>query len=279
MTDYPRPSAPFHPDTPFTLIAGPDALEGNGALNQDAAGYLKDVADRLNIRFYFKGSYDKANRTKHSSFRGPGVEKGLEILGRIAREVGVQTLTDVHSEEEARLAGDVVDCIQIPAFLSRQTDLLLAAGQTGKPVNIKKGQFLSPRDVLHCANKVRSTGNDQIYICERGASFGYNNLVVDMRAFPIIHEFGLPVIFDATHSVQLPGGGDGVSAGEREYVATLARAAVAAGCDGLFMETHPDPDKAPCDGPNMIPLTWVEPLLETCLEIRSALSKSALSMV
>ncbi|MCA9789303.1 MAG: 3-deoxy-8-phosphooctulonate synthase, partial [Cyanobacteria bacterium HKST-UBA05] len=212
-------------------------------------------------------------------FRGPGVEKGLEILGRIAREVGVQTLTDVHSEEEARLAGDVVDCIQIPAFLSRQTDLLLAAGQTGKPVNIKKGQFLSPRDVLHCANKVRSTGNDQIYICERGASFGYNNLVVDMRAFPIIHEFGLPVIFDATHSVQLPGGGDGVSAGEREYVATLARAAVAAGCDGLFMETHPDPDKAPCDGPNMIPLTWVEPLLETCLEIRSALSKSALSMV
>lgn len=277
MNHYPFPNHRLPgPDRPFVLLAGPDVIEGDGSLNQETAQVLKEITQRLGITFYFKSSYDKANRTSHQAYRGPGVEEGLAILNRIKQEEGVALLTDIHSPEEAAQAGKIVDCVQVPAFLSRQTDLLIAAGQTGKLVNLKKGQFLSPRDVIHAVDKVRSTGNNQIYVCERGTTFGYNNLVVDMRCFPIVHEAGYPIIFDATHSVQLPGGSGTASSGERQFVITLARAAVAAGCDGLFIETHPDPDKAPCDGPNMIPLSWVEPLLESLLAIRQTVERSTI---
>jgi 2-dehydro-3-deoxyphosphooctonate aldolase (KDO 8-P synthase) len=254
-------------------------LEGeDGALNLEVAYALKDIMDRLSktysIAFYFKSSYDKANRSSVKSFRGPGIEKGLKILGNIASQAKVNIVTDIHSPQDAAIAADVADMLQIPAFLCRQTDLLVAAGKTGKIVNIKKGQFLAPKDVQHCAGKVRSTGNDKILITERGTSFGYNNLVVDMRSIPIVQGLGLPLIFDATHSVQLPGGQGETSGGQREFVSTLARAAVAAGCSGLFFETHPNPDKAPCDGPNMIPLAEVETFLTTCLKLRAAISKS-----
>jgi 2-dehydro-3-deoxyphosphooctonate aldolase (KDO 8-P synthase) len=231
------------------------------------------VSERLSIKLYFKSSYDKANRSSIHSYRGPGLEKGLDILRSIRDDYGLPLLTDVHSAEEATAAGQVVDMIQIPAFLCRQTDILVAAGETGKAVNIKKGQFLSPKDVLHCAEKVRSTGNHQIYITERGSTFGYNNLVVDMRSIPIIQSQTLPLIFDATHSVQLPGGAGSTSSGERQYAPVLARAAVAAGCSGLFMETHPDPEVALSDGANMLPLEWIEPLVSTCLSLREVLRK------
>ena len=273
----------FTPDKPlsnlpFVLLAGPDVIEHDGSVNLDSAYQLKDITDRLkqnyNIEYYFKSSYDKANRTSVSAYRGPGIEKGLEILNNIRTQVGVPVITDVHSPEEAVLAGQVVDIIQIPAFLSRQTDLLLAAGKTGKIINLKKGQFLSPHDIRHAAEKIKSTGNSKILITERGSTFGYNNLVVDMRCIPIVQSHGYPLIFDATHSIQLPGGGNGCSGGERQYATTLARAAVAAGCNGLFFETHPTPESALCDGPNMIPLSWMEELLTNCLEIHAIVKKS-----
>lgn len=264
---------------PFILLAGPDVLEPDeGQLNLETAKVLKEIVNRLSkrwdIRFYFKSSYDKANRTSVSAYRGPGHVEGLHILRKIKEAVGVPIITDVHSQEEIRPAAEVADMIQIPAFLSRQTDMLLEAGRTGVAVNIKKGQFLSPHDVVHCAEKVHSTGNRHVYITERGTTFGYNNLVVDMRSFPIIQSYGLPVIFDATHSVQLPGGQGSSSGGQRQYITTLTRAAVAAGCNGLFFETHPDPDNAPCDGPNMLPLEWVEELLTTCLTLRDVLKET-----
>lgn len=265
---------PFDPNS-FVLIAGPCVIEEDGEINRQAAKHLKTVVERLGgINLYFKSSYDKANRTSSGNYRGPGMQKGLDILKDIRETYGLPILTDVHTAQEAEAVGQVVDFLQIPAFLCRQTDLLVAAGETGKPVNIKKGQFLSPQEVKHCANKVKDTGNQQIYITERGTTFGYNNLVVDMRSIPIIQAMGLPIIFDATHSVQLPGGGDGRSSGQREYAPVLARAAIAAGCNGLFIETHPSPDNAPSDGPNMLPLEWIEPLLETCLRLREVLGKS-----
>lgn len=270
---YPNPDE-------FIVIAGPCVIENDGGeITRQTARHLKAVAERLGITVYFKSSYDKANRSSIDSYRGPGLDQGLQILERIRDEYGLPLLTDVHSPEEATAAGNIVDMIQIPAFLCRQTDILVAAGETGRAVNIKKGQFLSPKDVVHCADKVKSTGNQSVYITERGTTFGYNNLVVDMRSIPIVQGMGLPLIFDATHSVQLPGGGGTVSSGERRFVPTLARAAVAAGCSGLFMETHPSPDAAPSDGANMIPLDWVEPLLTTCLEIRDVIRKGQLAAV
>jgi 2-dehydro-3-deoxyphosphooctonate aldolase (KDO 8-P synthase) len=235
---------------------------------------IDSLPSNAHVKFYFKSSYDKANRTSLDSYRGPGLEEGLEILGEIKKSAGVSVLTDIHNLHEIEPAAAVVDMIQIPAFLCRQTDLLLAAGRSGIPVNLKKGQFLSPADVAHGAAKIKSTGNHQVFITERGTTFGYNNLVVDMRSIPIIQSLGLPLIFDATHSVQLPGGQGKSSGGQRQFVTTLARAAVAAGCNGLFFETHPEPDKAPCDGPNMIPLEWVPELLTTCFKIREAIGLS-----
>ncbi len=264
---------------PFVLLAGPDVLEHDGAVNMQAAKALNNMVSELSeiypVEYYFKSSYDKANRTSITAYRGPGAKQGLEMLKRIKGDVGVPIVTDVHTPEEAEMAGKVVDMIQVPAFLSRQTDLLLAAGNTGKIINIKKGQFLSPHDVIHAAEKVKSTGNSNIYITERGATFGYNNLVVDMRGTPIVQSYGYPVIFDATHSIQLPGGQGSSSGGQREYALTLAKAAVAAGCNGLFFETHPTPDTALCDGPNMLPIDWMRPLLETCLTIHKAIHQSA----
>ncbi|MEB3245868.1 MAG: 3-deoxy-8-phosphooctulonate synthase [Vampirovibrionales bacterium] len=273
----------------FTLIAGPCVIEDDGAVNLETARTLKALVDRLNetqkhqgskdsIRFYFKSSYDKANRTSAGNYRGPGIAEGLAILARIKAELGVEILTDVHSPEEAEQAADVADMLQIPAFLCRQTDLLLAAGQTGKAINIKKGQFLSPQEVRYCADKVLGTGNHQVFITERGTTFGYNNLVVDMRSIPIVQAMGLPMILDATHSVQLPGGGGGKSSGQREYAPVLARAAVAAGCSGLFTETHPNPEQALSDGPNMIYLSDMEGLLRDLLAIRQALSPTPVAV-
>ncbi len=266
---------------PFVLFAGPDVIEGeDGQLNESAAKELVSITERLNsqwpLLFFFKCSYDKANRTSVDAYRGPGVKRGVEILERIKASTGAAIITDVHTTEEIRLASSVADVLQIPAFLSRQTDLLVAAGETGLPINLKKGQFLSPHDIIHGVNKIKSTGNTQVFVCERGATFGYNNLVVDFRSVPIVQGYDVPVIFDATHSVQLPGGQGGSSGGQREYAITLARAAAAAGCNGLFLETHPQPDLAPCDGPNMIPISWVEPLLEACLQIREITLKNTL---
>jgi len=259
----------------FTLIAGPCVIEDdNGAVLRTVAKHIVGVSERLGVPIIFKSSYDKANRSSVSGYRGPGLVKGLDMLKAIRDEFGLKILTDVHTPEEATAAGAVVDVLQIPAFLCRQTDLLLAAGETGKPVNIKKGQFLSPKEVINCADKVKSTGNHQIYITERGTTFGYNNLVVDMRSIPMIEGAGLPLIFDATHSVQHPGGAGTASSGDRQFVPTLARSAVAAGCSGLFMEVHPNPSSAPSDGANMVPLEWVEPLLAQCLEIRAVLQKT-----
>lgn len=261
---------------PFVVIAGPCVLEGEqGELNLQVARILREMTQNLGVQFYFKSSYDKANRTSVDSFRGPGLTEGLNILQEIKKNTGVPILTDIHNLHEVVPAAEVVDMIQIPAFLCRQTDLLVEAGKTGIPINIKKGQFLSPQDVIHGANKVRSTGNQRVYITERGTTFGYNNLVVDMRSIPIVQSMGLPLIFDATHSVQLPGGNGTSSGGQRQFVTTLARSAVAAGCNGLFFETHPDPDRAPCDGANMIPLEWVEDLLRTCLRIREVIHEEA----
>jgi len=239
-------------DGPFLLIAGPCVIETT-EITRDLAEFLQAAAQSQGLGFVFKSSYDKANRTSVRSYRGPGLEAGLGLLRQIKEEIGVPVISDVHNLSEVEPAAAVLDVIQIPAFLCRQTDLVQAAARTGRVVNVKKGQFLSPWDVAHVIEKITAAGNDNILITERGASFGYNNLVVDMRALPIMRRFGYPVIFDATHSVQLPGGGQGCSSGDRDLIAPLARAAVAAGVDGVFMEVHPDPDRAWCDGPNTLP--------------------------
>jgi 2-dehydro-3-deoxyphosphooctonate aldolase (KDO 8-P synthase) len=268
----PRPS-PLNPTWPqiaarrrLLVIAGPCVLE-NEALAFDIARSLQKTCRQLRLPFIFKASYDKANRTSAHSFRGPGLEEGLAILARIRQSLRVPILTDVHSESEAIAAGKVVDVLQIPAFLCRQTDLIRTAVATGRIVNIKKGQFLAPDDLAQVVAKARSFGGQRLLLTERGSSFGYHNLVTDFRAIPILRQTGCPVVFDATHSVQLPGAGGDRSSGQRQFAPVLARAAVAAGADAVFLETHPDPDQSPSDGPNMIPLADVPRLLRTLAKL------------
>ena len=257
---------------PFFLIAGPCVIESE-QLQMDTAGTLKEITTALGIPFIFKSSYDKANRSSGTTFRGPGMEKGLEILAKVKRELNVAILTDVHTESDISAVAAVVDVLQTPAFLCRQTDFIQAVAQCGKPVNIKKGQFLAPGDMKNVIDKARAAARekglneDNFMACERGVSFGYNNLVSDMRSLAIMRDTGAPVVFDATHSVQLPGGQGTSSGGQREFVPVLARAAVAVGVSGLFMETHPDPSKAMSDGPNAVPLKHMRALLETLLEL------------
>ena len=254
-------------DKPFFLIAGPCVVESE-QLQMDVAGELKAITSALGIPFIFKSSYDKANRSSGTSFRGPGMDEGLRILAKVRKDVGVAVLTDVHTEDEVSEVAKHVDVLQTPAFLCRQTDFIHAVASAGKPVNIKKGQFLAPGDMKNVVDKARAaSGADNIMVCERGASFGYNNLVSDMRSLAIMRETGCPVVFDATHSVQLPGGQGTSSGGQREFVPVLARAAVATGIAGLFMETHPDPAKALSDGPNAWPLPRMKELLSTLKEI------------
>ncbi len=260
-------------DKPFFLIAGPCVVESE-QLQMDVAGQLKEMTAALGIPFIFKSSYDKANRSSGKSFRGPGMEKGLEILAKVRKTLGVPVLTDVHTEEEVPTVAKVVDVLQTPAFLCRQTDFIHAVARSGKPVNIKKGQFLAPSDMKNVVDKAReASGADNIMVCERGASFGYNNLVSDMRSLAIMRETGCPVVFDATHSVQLPGGQGTSSGGQREFVPVLARAAVATGVAGVFMETHPDPAKALSDGPNAWPLARMRDLLATLKDIDALVKK------
>ncbi|HEU0153385.1 MAG TPA: 3-deoxy-8-phosphooctulonate synthase [Arenimonas sp.] len=253
-------------DQPFFLIAGPCVIESE-QLQLDVAGQLKEITGKLGIHFIFKSSFDKANRTSGTSFRGPGMEAGLKVLAEVKRQLGVPVLTDVHEYTPMDEVASVVDVLQTPAFLCRQTDFIQKVARAGKPVNIKKGQFLSPWEMKHVTDKALATGNTQIMACERGVSFGYNNLVSDMRSLSVMRDTGCPVVFDATHSVQLPGGMGGKSGGQREFVPVLSRAAVAVGISGLFMETHPDPDKALSDGPNAWPLPKMQALLETLLEL------------
>ena len=260
-------------DRPLFLIAGPCVIESE-QLQIDVAGKLKEITARLGINFIFKSSFDKANRTSIGSFRGPGMEEGLRVLSEVKRQLGVPVLTDVHEYTPMDEVASVVDVLQTPAFLVRQTDFITKVCAAGKPVNIKKGQFLSPWDMKPVVEKAKSTGNSQIMVCERGASFGYNNLVSDMRSLSVMRDTGCPVVFDATHSVQLPGGQGNTSGGQREFVPVLARAAVAVGVAGVFMETHPDPSKALSDGPNAWPLDKMEALLETMLEL-DAITKRA----
>ena len=249
------------PGRPFLFIAGPCVLESE-AVAREVASTLKELTDRLGVSYIFKSSYDKANRTSLGSFRGPGIKDGLEILGRIRADYSLPVISDVHDVTQVEAAAAVLDVLQIPAFLCRQTDLLLAAAGTQKIVSLKKGQFVSPWDMKNAVDKIRSVAADKLLLVERGAMFGYNNLVVDMRSFPVMRSLGCPVVYDATHSVQLPGGAGGSSGGQREFIPPLARAAVAAGIDGIFMEVHPDPNRALCDGPNSISLDQVEPLLK-----------------
>jgi 2-dehydro-3-deoxyphosphooctonate aldolase (KDO 8-P synthase) len=258
--------------TPLLVIAGPCVIEDEST-TVAIAHELHEIRERLNIPVVFKASYDKANRTSIRSFRGPGLEAGLDLLDFIRTRFEIPVLSDVHQIKEIEKAAQVLDVIQIPAFLCRQTDLLTAAARTGLPVNVKKGQFLSPWDMRFVVEKITETGNDQVLLTERGASFGYNNLVVDMRSFPILTGFGYPVIFDATHSVQLPGGGPGVSAGERQFVPYLSRAAVAAGVQGVFLEVHPEPEKALCDGANSWPLDKLEPLIRSLIAIHAVVKQ------
>ncbi len=258
---------------PFFLIAGPCVIE-SPTLTQQIAGELKELTARLQIPFIFKASYDKANRSSASSFRGPGIEAGLKVLSDVRRAVGVPVLTDVHEDSPLAEVAAVVDVLQTPAFLCRQTNFIVNAASQGKPVNIKKGQFLSPWEMKNVVEKARSTGNQQIMVCERGFSFGYNNLVSDMRSLAIMRESGAPVVFDATHSVQLPGGQGSASGGQREHIPVLARAAVAAGIAGLFMETHPDPAQALSDGPNAWPLPRMAALLAVLVELDRAVKKT-----
>ena len=260
-------------DQPLFLIAGPCVIESM-QLQVDVAGRLKEITGKLGMNFIFKSSFDKANRTSGTSFRGPGMEEGLRVLAEVKRQLGVPVLTDVHEYTPMDEVASVVDVLQTPAFLCRQTDFIQKVARAGKPVNIKKGQFLSPWDMKPVVDKAKSTGNGQIMVCERGASFGYNNLVSDMRSLAVMRETGCPVVFDATHSVQLPGGQGSSSGGQREFVPVLARAAVAVGVSGVFMETHPDPSKALSDGPNAWPLAKMEGLLETLLEL-DAITKRA----
>ncbi len=264
---------------PFFLIAGPCVIESE-QLQLDVAGQLKEIAGPLGIPFIFKSSFDKANRSSGTSYRGPGMERGLEILAKVKRELGVPVLTDVHSEAEIPAVAAVVDVLQTPAFLCRQTDFIRAVAQSGKPVNIKKGQFLSPHEMKNVMEKARAAARDaglsedRFMACERGASFGYNNLVSDMRSLAIMRETGCPVVFDATHSVQLPGGQGTSSGGARDMVPVLARAAVAVGVAGLFMETHPDPAHALSDGPNAVPLKHMKALLETLVALDTVTKKN-----
>jgi 2-dehydro-3-deoxyphosphooctonate aldolase (KDO 8-P synthase) len=253
-------------DQPLFLIAGPCVIE-SADMAQECAGALKEVTSELGIPFIYKSSFDKANRSSLSSFRGPGLESGLRILERVRATIGVPVLTDVHEDTPLTDVADVVDVLQTPAFLCRQTNFILDVASQGRPVNIKKGQFLAPWDMKRVVDKARSTGNDGIMVCERGVTFGYNNLISDMRALAVMRETGCPVVFDATHSVQLPGGQGDRSGGQREMVPVLARAAVAAGVSGLFMETHPRPDEALSDGPNSWPLGRMRELLETLIEL------------
>jgi 2-dehydro-3-deoxyphosphooctonate aldolase (KDO 8-P synthase) len=254
-------------DKPLFLIAGPCVVESQ-QLQMDTAGTLKEICAALEIPFIFKSSYDKANRSSGKSFRGPGMEQGLQILADVRRALGVPILTDVHTEQEIPIVAATVDVLQTPAFLCRQTDFIRAVSTAGRPVNIKKGQFLSPWDMKNVVDKAReASGQDNILVCERGASFGYNNLVSDMRSLAVMRDTGCPVVFDATHSVQLPGGQGTASGGQREFVPVLARAAVAAGVAGVFMETHPDPSKALSDGPNAWPLERMRELLETLKDL------------
>jgi 2-dehydro-3-deoxyphosphooctonate aldolase (KDO 8-P synthase) len=257
---------------PLFLIAGPCVIESEG-LVLDVAGRLKEMTGRLGIPFIFKASFDKANRSSRSSFRGPGMEAGLKALSRVREQIGVPVLTDVHEDTPLGEVAAVVDVLQTPAFLCRQTNFIVAVSSQNKPVNIKKGQFLSPWEMQNVVDKAQSTGNAQIMVCERGFSFGYNNLVSDMRSLAIMRGTGCPVVFDATHSVQLPGGQGNASGGQREFVPVLARAAVAAGVAGVFMETHPDPAKALSDGPNAWPLDRMAPLLATLKELDDAVKK------
>ena len=256
-------------DQPLFLIAGPCVVESEG-LVLDVAGKLKELTGRLGIPFIFKSSFDKANRSSAKSFRGPGMEEGLRILSEVKRQLGLPVLTDVHEDTPLPEVAAVVDVLQTPAFLVRQTNFILNVCSQKRPVNIKKGQFLSPWEMQNVVDKARSTGNEQIMVCERGFCFGYNNLVSDMRSLSVMRGTGCPVVFDATHSVQLPGGKGSASGGQREFVPVLARAAVAAGVAGIFMETHPDPDKALSDGPNAWPLARMEPLLTTLVQLDRA---------
>ena len=260
-------------DRPFFLIAGPCVVESE-QLQMDVAGKLKEITNELGIPFVFKSSYDKANRSSGKSYRGPGMEKGLEILAKVKKSLGVPVLTDVHTEEEIGEVAKHVDVLQTPAFLCRQTDFIHAVARAGKPVNIKKGQFLAPSDMKNVVEKAREASKaDNIMVCERGASFGYNNLVSDMRSLAIMRETGCPVVFDATHSVQLPGGQGTSSGGQREFVPVLARAAVATGVAGVFMETHPDPSKALSDGPNAWPLGRMKELLAVLKDLDALVKK------
>ena len=260
-------------DQRFFLIAGPCVVESE-QLQLDVAGQLKEITSALGVNFIFKSSFDKANRTSINSFRGPGMEEGLRVLGEVKRQLGVPVLTDVHEYTPMDEVASVVDVLQTPAFLVRQTDFITKVCAAGKPVNIKKGQFLSPWDMKPVVEKAKSTGNQQIMVCERGASFGYNNLVSDMRSLSVMRETGCPVVFDATHSVQLPGGQGNSSGGQREFVPVLARAAIAVGVSGVFMETHPDPSKALSDGPNAWPLGKMRALLETMKELDAATKRN-----
>ena len=260
------------PERPLFLIAGPCVIESEG-LVIEVAGRLRELTAALGVPFIFKASFDKANRSSEKSFRGPGIEAGLKALARVRKEIGVPVLTDVHEDTPLAEVAAVVDVLQTPAFLCRQTNFIRAVASQGKPVNIKKGQFLSPWEMQNVVDKARSTGNQTIMVCERGFSFGYNNLVSDMRSLAVMRSTGCPVVFDATHSVQLPGGRGDSSGGQREHIPVLARAAVAAGISGLFMETHPDPDKALSDGPNAWPLARMAALLTTLVEIDRAVKK------
>ena len=254
------------PKGPFFVIAGPCVIE-NEEITLEVAGFLRETAEKLGVPIIFKTSYDKANRTSLDSFRGPGLERGLEIIEKVKETTGLPVLSDVHTVADIERVTGVLDVIQIPAFLCRQTDLLLSAANTGLPINIKKGQFLSPWDLKPAVEKATSTGNRNILVTERGTFFGYNNLVVDIRSIAIMKSFGFPVVFDATHSVQLPGGCGASSGGQREFVDHLSKASIAAGADGVFMEVHPDPDSALCDGPNSLPLAKVRSLLIMLKEI------------
>jgi 2-dehydro-3-deoxyphosphooctonate aldolase (KDO 8-P synthase) len=259
------------PEHPFFLIAGPCVIESE-QLAIDTSGMLKEICSRLEIPLIYKSSFDKANRTSGDSFRGPGMDEGLRILTEVKRQTGLPVLTDVHEDSDIEAVATAVDVMQTPAFLCRQTNFIHRVAAAGIPVNLKKGQFLSPWEMKNVVEKARATGNDQLMVCERGASFGYNNLVSDMRSLAVMRDTGCPVVFDATHSVQLPGGRGGSSGGQREFIPVLARAAVAVGVSGLFMETHPDPDKALSDGPNAWPLGQIEELL-TMLKELDAVSK------
>lgn len=266
------PGLEVGPGCGLTLLGGPCAIEG-GDFTVDMAVAIRDICARVGIGFVFKSSYDKANRTSLDSYRGPGIDKGLAVLARVREEAGVPVVTDIHEPGHAAAVAEVAAVLQIPAFLCRQTDLLLAAGATGRVVNVKKGQFVSPAEMAHAVAKISSTGNHRILLTERGSTFGYNNLVVDFRGLPQMAAHGYPVVFDATHSVQMPGAMGSSSGGQREYVPHLARAAVATGVDALFMEIHEDPDRALSDGPNMVPLAELEALLTQLLAIRRAIGR------